>query len=163
MQPFKPYFRQEQTPPRNRLTSVQKCFRTPDIENVGLTARHLTFFEMLGNFSFGDYFKEGAIGYAWELVTSSVEEGGFGLDPERTWITVFGGDDELGLGPDEDAVELWKAVGVPEERIIHLGREDNFWQAGPVGPCGPSSELYYDRGVDFGGVDDRPGDDTDRF
>ncbi|MEA2443947.1 MAG: alanyl-tRNA synthetase [Thermoleophilales bacterium] len=158
MQPFKPYFRGEQKPPHVRLTSVQKCFRTPDIENVGLTARHLTFFEMLGNFSFGDYFKEGAIPYAWELSTD-----GYGLDPERIWITVFGGDDDLGLGPDLEAVEIWKSVGIPEDRIVHLGREDNFWQAGPVGPCGPCSELYYDRGADFGGEEDRPGDDTDRF
>jgi alanyl-tRNA synthetase len=158
MQPFKPFFRGEQEPPRERLTSVQKCFRTPDIENVGLTARHLTFFEMLGNFSFGDYFKEGAIPFAWELSTQ-----GYGLDPEHIWITVFGGDDDLGLGPDLDAVEIWKSVGVPEDRIVHLGRADNFWQAGPVGPCGPCSELYYDRGLDFGGADDRPGDDTDRF
>src|SRR5215204_1276325 len=157
MQPFKPYFRGEQPPPHPRLTSVQKCFRTPDIENVGLTARHLTFFEMLGNFSFGDYFKEGAIGYAWELSTQV-----YGLDPDRIWITVFGGDEELGLGPDQEAVDLWKAI-VPEERIIHLGRGDNFWQAGPVGPSGPCSELYYDRGVEFGGPDDQPGDDTDRF
>jgi alanyl-tRNA synthetase len=161
MQPFKPYFRGEQPPPHPRLTSCQKCFRTPDIENVGLTARHLTFFEMLGNFSFGDYFKEGAINFAWELSTSAEE--GYGLDPDRIWITVFGGDDELGLGPDEEAVELWKSIGIPEERIIHLGREDNFWQAGPVGPCGPCSELYYDRGEAFGGPDDLPGDDTDRF
>ncbi len=158
MQQFKPYFRGEQEPPSQRLTTVQKCFRTPDIENVGLTARHLTFFEMLGNFSFGDYFKEGAIPWAWELSTE-----GFGLDPERIWITVFGGDDDLGLGPDMEAVEIWRQVGIPEERIVHLGRGDNFWQAGPVGPCGPCSELYYDRGVDFGGPDDLPGDDTDRF
>ena len=158
MQPFKPFFRGEQKPPQPRLTSVQKCFRTPDIENVGLTARHLTFFEMLGNFSFGDYFKEGAIPFAWELSTQ-----GFELDPERIWITVFGGDDDLGLGADLEAVEIWKSVGVPEERIVHLGRGDNFWQAGPVGPCGPCSELYYDRGVPFGGPDDLPGDDSDRF
>ena len=160
MQPFKPYFRGEQPPPHPRLTSVQKCFRTPDIENVGLTARHLTFFEMLGNFSFGDYFKEGAIPFAWELSTSS---DGYALDPDRIWITVFGGDDELGLGADDEAVEIWKSVGIPDERIVHLDRKDNFWQAGPVGPSGPCSELYYDRGVDFGGADDRPGDDTDRF
>jgi alanyl-tRNA synthetase len=158
MQQFKPYFRGEAKPPHPRLTTVQKCFRTPDIENVGLTARHLTFFEMLGNFSFGDYFKEAAIPWAWELCTE-----GFDLDPERLWISVFGGDEELGLGPDLEAVEIWKQTGVPEERIVHLGREDNFWQAGPVGPCGPCSELYYDRGTDFGGEDDRPGDDTDRF
>jgi alanyl-tRNA synthetase len=158
MQPFKPFFRGEEQPPHQRLTSCQKCFRTTDIENVGLTARHLTFFEMLGNFSFGDYFKEGAAGYAWELSTE-----GFGLDPERIWVTVFGGDDALGLGPDEEAIEHWRAIGVPDERIVHLGRADNFWQAGPTGPCGPCSELYYDRGPEFGPDSDRPGDDTDRI
>ena len=158
MQPFKPYFRGEETPPSPRLTSCQKVFRTTDIENVGLTARHLTFFEMLGNFSVGDYFKQGAAEFAWELSTE-----GFGFDPEHIWITVFGGDDELGLGPDEEAIEVWRAIGVPEERIVRLGTEDNFWQSGPTGPCGPCSELYLDRGVDFGGADDLPGDDTERF
>jgi alanyl-tRNA synthetase len=158
MQPFKPYFRGEADPPHPRLTSCQKCFRTTDIENVGLTARHLTFFEMLGNFSFGDYFKDGAVDYAYKLSTE-----GFGFDPERIWITVFGGDEELGLGPDEEAIECWRAVGVPDERIVQLGREDNFWQAGPTGPCGPCSELYYDRGPDFGPDSDRPGDDTERI
>ena len=158
MQPFKPFFRGEETPPRERLTSCQKSFRTVDIEVVGTTARHLTFFEMLGNFSFGDYFKQGAVEFAWELSTE-----GFGFDPEQIWITVFGGDEELGVGVDEEAIECWRAVGVPDERIVHLGREDNFWQAGPVGPCGPCSELYLDRGLDFGADEDRPGDDTDRF
>src|SRR3954451_13688216 len=158
MQPFKPYFLGEEKPPHPRLTSCQKCFRTTDIENVGSTARHLTFFEMLGNFSFGDYFKKDAVEFGWELSTS-----GFGFDPERIWITVFGGDDKLGLGPDEEAIECWRAVGVPDERIGLLGREDNFWQAGPTGPSGPSSELYLDRGVEFGSEGDRPGDDTDRF
>jgi alanyl-tRNA synthetase len=157
MQPFKPFFRGEERAPHPRLTSCQKCFRTTDIENVGLTARHLTFFEMLGNFSFGDYFKEGAVEHAWELSTE-----GFRFDPGRIWVTVFGGDDELGLGPDEEAIECWRSVGVPDERIVHLGREDNFWQAGPTGPCGPCSELYYDRGPDFGPDEDRPGDDTER-
>jgi alanyl-tRNA synthetase len=157
MQPFKPYFRGEEKPPAPRLTSAQKCFRTTDIENVGLTARHLTFFEMLGNFSVGDYFKEGAVANAWEL---SIE--GFGFDPEHIWITVFGGDEELGLGPDEEAIACWRAIGVPEERIVLLGREDNFWQSGPTGPCGPCSELYLDRGLDFGAEEDRPGDDTER-
>src|SRR4051812_37370410 len=158
MQPFKPYFRGEESPPHPRLTSCQKCFRTVDIEVVGTTARHLTFFEMLGNFSLGDYFKQGAVEFALDLSIN-----GFGLDPEQTWVSVFGGDDELGLGPDEDAIECWRSVGVPDERIIQLGREDNFWQAGPTGPCGPCAELYYDRGLDFGGEDDRPGDDTERF
>jgi alanyl-tRNA synthetase len=158
MQPFKPYFRGEEEPPSKRLTSCQKSFRTVDIEVVGTTKRHLTFFEMLGNFSVGDYFKQGAAEYAWELSTE-----GFGFDPAQLWISVFGGDDELGLGPDEEAIEVWRSIGVPDERIVHLGREDNFWQSGPTGPCGPCSELYLDRGVNFGAEDERPGDDTDRF
>src|SRR4051812_5017022 len=158
MQPFKPYFSGEEEPPSHRLTSCQKCFRTTDIENVGLTARHLTFFEMLGNFSIGDYFKQGAAELAWELSTQ-----GFELDPERIWISVFGGDPELGLGPDEEAIECWRSIGVPDERIVQLGREDNFWQSGPTGPCGPCSELYYDRGPEFGPASDRPGDDTERM
>ena len=158
MQPFKPYFRGEEPPPHVRLTSCQKCFRTVDIENVGLTARHLTFFEMLGNFSFGDYFKREAIEFALELSTQ-----GFGFPLDRIWVTVFGGDEELGLGPDEEAIDLWHAAGVPDDRVVRLGREDNFWQAGPTGPCGPCSELYLDRGPAFGSDDERPGDDTDRY
>ncbi|MFL5827927.1 MAG: alanine--tRNA ligase [Thermoleophilaceae bacterium] len=158
MQQFKPYFRGQQKPPSQRLTSCQKCFRTPDIEQVGITARHLTFFEMLGNFSVGDYFKQGAVEFAWEFSTEVMK-----LDPERIWVTVFGGDDDLGLGYDEEAVQCWLSIGVPEERIVHLGREDNFWQAGAVGPCGPCSELYYDRGPDYGPDTDRPGDDTERM
>src|SRR5215210_1923750 len=102
MQPLRPYFMGQEDPPHPRLTSCQKCFRTTDIDQVGLTARHLTFFEMLGNFSFGDYFKQGAVEMAWELSTA-----GFGLDPERIWITVFEGDDELGVGPDEEAIDAW--------------------------------------------------------
>jgi alanyl-tRNA synthetase len=158
MQPFKPYFLGREKPPAPRLADVQKCFRTTDIEEVGNTARHLTFFEMLGNWSFGDYFKEESIAWGWELATQ-----GFGMDPERIWVTVFGGDEELGLGPDEEAIEIWRGVGVPDERIVRLGREDNFWQGGPTGPCGPCSELYLDRGPDFGGPDERPGDDSERF
>src|SRR4051794_26731354 len=158
MQPFKPYFRGEEEPPSRRLASCQKCFRTTDIENVGTTARHLTFFEMLGNFSIGDYFKQEAVAYAYELSTA-----GFGLDPERIWITVFGGEGELGLGPDEEAIEYWRSVGVPDERIVQLGREDNFWQSGPTGPCGPNTELYLDRGLAFGSDEERPGDDSERF
>ncbi len=158
MQPFKPYFLGREEPPARRLADVQKCFRTTDIEEVGNTARHLTFFEMLGNWSFGDYFKEESIPWGWELSTQ-----GFGMDPERIWVTVFGGDEELGLGPDEEAIEVWRRVGVPDERIVRLGREDNFWQAGPTGPCGPCSELYLDRGEAFGAPGERPGDDTDRF
>jgi alanyl-tRNA synthetase len=118
----------------------------------------MTFFEMLGNWSFGDYFKAESIPWGWELSTE-----GFGMDPERIWVTVFGGDEELGLGPDTEAIEIWRATGVPEERIVRLGREDNFWQAGPIGPCGPCSELYLDRGPGFGAEGERPGDDTDRF
>ena len=158
MQPFKPYFLGQEKPPAPRLTSCQRCFRTTDIEQVGNTARHLTFFEMLGNFSLGDYFKEEAIAFGWELSTD-----GFGFDPERIWVTVFAGDDELGLGADEEAIELWRAQGVPEERIVRLPRSENFWQAGPTGPCGPCSEMYLDRGEAFGSADDRPGDDTERF
>jgi alanyl-tRNA synthetase len=158
MQPFKPYFLGREQPPAPRLTDVQKCFRTTDITEVGDTARHLTFFEMLGNWSFGDYFKAESIPWGWELSTR-----GFGMDPERIWVTVFGGDEELGLGPDAEAIEIWRGVGVPDERIVRLGREDNFWQAGPSGPCGPCSELYLDRGEGFGAPGERPGDDTDRF
>ncbi|HKO39420.1 MAG TPA: alanine--tRNA ligase [Solirubrobacterales bacterium] len=158
MQPFKPYFLGREKPPAPRLADVQKCFRTTDIEEVGNTARHMTFFEMLGNWSFGDYFKAESIPWGWELSTQ-----GFGMDPGKIWVTVFGGDEELGLGPDEEAIEIWRATGVPEERIVRLGREDNFWQAGPTGPCGPCSELYLDRGLEFGAEGDRPGDDSDRF
>jgi alanyl-tRNA synthetase len=158
MQPFKPYFLGREQPPARRVTDVQKCFRTTDISEVGVTARHLTFFEMLGNWSFGDYFKAESIPWGWELSTQ-----GFGMDPERIWVTVFGGDEELGLGPDEEAIEIWRGVGLPDERIVRLGRADNFWQAGPAGPCGPCSELYLDRGEEFGDSGERPGDDTDRF
>jgi alanyl-tRNA synthetase len=158
MQPFKPHFLGRERPPAPRLADVQKCFRTTDVEEVGNTARHLTFFEMLGNWSFGDYFKAESIPWGWELSTR-----GFGMDPERIWVTVFGGDDELRLGPDEEAIAVWREVGVPDERIVRLGREDNFWQAGPSGPCGPCSELYLDRGEGFGAPGERPGDDTDRF
>jgi alanyl-tRNA synthetase len=158
MHPLKPYFLGVEQPPAQRLTTCQKCFRTTDIENVGNTTRHLTFFEMLGNFSIGDYFKDGAVEFALELSTQ-----GFRFPEEKIWITVFGGDDELGLGPDEEAIAAWEAVGIPRERIVLLGRDDNFWQSGPTGPCGPCSELYLDRGPEWGGDDDRPGDDTERF
>jgi alanyl-tRNA synthetase len=158
MQPFKPYFLERERPPHSRLTSCQRCFRTPDIEEVGNTKRHLTYFEMLGNFSFGDYFKREATRFGWSLSTE-----GFGFEPDLIWVTVFGGDDELGLGPDEETVELWREIGVPEERIVHLPRAENFWQAGPFGPCGPCSEMYIDRGPEYGSDDDRPGDDTERY
>ncbi len=158
MHPLKEYFMGLETPPSAKLASCQKCFRTTDIENVGNTARHLTFFEMLGNFSLGDYFKEGAIELAWAL---SLE--GFGFDAESIWITVFEGDKELGLGADEEAIAAWEAVGVARERIILCPRSENFWQAGPTGPCGPCSELYLDRGEQYGSADDLPGGDNDRF
>ena len=158
MHPLVPYFRGEQTPPHPRLTTVQKCFRTTDIDNVGNTARHLTFFEMLGNFSIGDYFKQQAVEMAWQL---SLE--GFGFEPDDIWITVFEGDEELGLGPDEEAIEAWVSVGVPRERIVQCPRSENFWQGGPTGPCGPCSELYLDRGLSWGTADDLPGGENERF
>jgi len=158
MHPLKPYFLGREAPPAARLTSCQKCFRTVDIGNVGNTARHLTFFEMLGNFSIGDYFKDEAIRFAWEL---SLEV--FAFAPEDIWVTVFEGDEELGLGPDEEAIELWQGMGVPGERIVRCPRSENFWQGGPMGPCGPCSELYLDRGVEFGSPEDLPGGDNERF
>ena len=158
MHPLKPYFQGREKPPHHRLTSCQKCFRTPDIDQVGLTTRHLTFFEMLGNFSMGDYFKQGAIEFAWELSLQ-----GFGFNPDDIWVTVFEGDEELGIGPDEEAIEAWLAIGVPRERIVECPRSENFWQAGPTGPCGPCSELYLDRGLDFGKADDLPGGENERF
>ncbi|NYD50498.1 alanyl-tRNA synthetase [Actinomadura luteofluorescens] len=137
MNQFKPYFLGETAPEHPRAMSVQKCARTSDIENVGRTTRHTTFFEMLGNFSFGDYFKAEAISWAWELLTRH-----YNLDPRRLWVTVYLDDDE--------AVRLWRRVGVPSERIQRLGMEDNYWSMGIPGPCGPSSELHYDRGPSFG-------------
>ncbi|HEX2356142.1 MAG TPA: alanine--tRNA ligase [Micromonosporaceae bacterium] len=137
MNQFTPYFTGESVPPMSRAMSVQKCVRTVDIDNVGRTARHATFFEMLGSFSFGDYFKPEAIAWAWELLTD-----GYGLDPERLWVTVYLDDDE--------AEEIWRCVGVPPARIQRLGMADNYWSMGVPGPCGPSSELCYDRGPRFG-------------
>ncbi|MFI1095760.1 alanine--tRNA ligase [Streptomyces sp. NPDC020917] len=143
MVPFKPYFLGEVKPPFKRATSVQKCVRTPDIEEVGKTTRHGTFFQMCGNFSFGDYFKEGAIKLAWELLTSSPDKGGYGLEPSRLWITVYEQDDE--------AEAIWRdVIGVPAERIQRLGMGPNFWSMGVPGPCGPCSEINYDRGPEFG-------------
>ncbi|GGV24258.1 alanine--tRNA ligase [Streptomyces spectabilis] len=143
MVPFKPYFLGETKPPAPRVTSVQKCVRTPDIEEVGKTTRHGTFFQMCGNFSFGDYFKEGAIKLAWELLTSPQDKGGYGLDPEKLWITVYKEDDE--------AERIWRdVIGVPAERIQRLGMGPNFWSMGVPGPCGPCSEINYDRGPEFG-------------
>jgi alanyl-tRNA synthetase len=158
MQPLKPYFLGRAEAPAPRLTSCQKCFRTPDIEKVGSTLRHLTFFEMLGNFSIGDYFKDEAIRYAWELSLQV-----FGFDPDDIWVTVFSGDETLGLGPDEEAIELWQSVGVPRERIVGCPRSENFWEAGPVGPSGPCSELYIDRGLSYGATEDLPGGENERF
>ncbi|MGA3362819.1 MAG: alanine--tRNA ligase-related protein, partial [Solirubrobacteraceae bacterium] len=158
MHPLKPYFLGQERPPAPRLTSCQKVFRTVDLDIVGTTARHLTFFEMLGNFSLGDYFKTEAVQFAWELSRE-----GYGFAAQDIWITVFEGDDALGLGPDEDAIEAWLAVGVPRERIVACPRSENFWQAGPTGPCGPCSELYLDRGLQFGSADDLPGGDNARF
>jgi alanyl-tRNA synthetase len=160
MQPLKPYFLGLEEPPARLLTTVQKCFRTTDIDDVGLTARHLTLFEMLGNFSLGEYFKDGAVDLAWEFVTEHME-----LDRDRLWATVFAGDPELGLGEDEVAVAAWERIGVPPERIVRLPRSENFWQAGPTGPCGPCSELYFDRGRENGcdRPDCAPGCECDRF
>jgi alanyl-tRNA synthetase len=158
MHPLKPYFLGQEQPPAPRLTDCQKVFRTVDIDNVGNTARHLTFFEMLGNFSFGDYFKREAIAYAWELSREV-----FAFPAEDIWVTVFEGDEALDLGPDEQAISFWLDAGVPRERIVECPRSENFWQAGPTGPCGPCSELYLDRGVDFGKEDDLPGGENERF
>src|SRR4051794_3467425 len=158
LHPLKPYFLGQDRPPHHRLPPIQKRFRPPDIGEVGTTTRHLTFFEMLANFSIVDYLKQGAADFAWQL---SLE--GFGFEPDKLWVTVFEGDEELGLGLDEEAVDAWLSVGVPRERIVPLGRGDNFWQAGDTGPCGPCSELYLDRGAEFGADDERPGSDGERF
>jgi alanyl-tRNA synthetase len=143
MVPFKPYFLGEVTPPYKRATSVQKCVRTLDIDEVGKTTRHASFFQMCGNFSFGDYFKEGAIALAWELLTRPVSEGGYGFPEEKLWVTVYLDDDE--------AADIWhKQIGVPKERIQRRDMADNFWSMGVPGPCGPCSEIYYDRGSAYG-------------
>ena len=158
MQQFKPYYLGVETPPAPRITTVQPCFRTSDIENVGRTARHLTFFEMLGNFAFGDYFKEEAI--AWALELSDELE----LDRKRIWASVFGGDEQV--PSDEESIAIWRRHGFPDEKIVRLPRSENFWgPAGPTGPCGPCSELYYDNGpeVGCGRPDCAPGCDCDRF
>ncbi len=140
---FVPYFLGQRTPPWNRATSIQKCIRTPDIDEVGITTRHNTFFQMAGNFSFGDYFKKGAIEFAWTLLTNPVDQGGYGFDPESLWATVYLDDDE--------AISLWQDVaGLPLERIQRRGMADNYWSMGIPGPCGPSSEIYLDRGPDYG-------------
>lgn len=155
MVPFIPYMLGEQTAPWPRATSVQKCVRTLDIEEVGKTTRHGTFFQMNGNFSFGDYFKAGAISYAWELVTGSQESGGYGFDPDSIWVTVFYDDDE--------AAALWKEIaGLPDERIQRRGWKDNYWSTGARGPAGPCSEIYVDRGPEFG-AEGGPVVDEDRY
>ena len=143
MVPFKPFFLGEVTPPYVRATSVQKCVRTLDIDEVGKTTRHASFFQMCGNFSFGDYFKEGAIALAWELLTKPITQGGYGFAEEKLWVTVFQTDDE--------AADIWhNKMGVPKERIQRRGMADNFWSMGVPGPCGPCSEIYYDRGPAYG-------------
>ncbi|MDK8879635.1 alanine--tRNA ligase [Corynebacterium sp. MSK008] len=157
MVPFKPYFLGDQTPDfeNGTATSIQKCVRTLDIEEVGITTRHNTFFQMAGNFSFGQYFKEGAITHAWTLLTGAVEDGGLGLDPDRLWVTVYLDDDE--------AASIWRdKIGIPEERIQRMGMEDNFWSMGIPGPCGPCSEIYYDRGPEYG-VEGGPIADDNRY
>ena len=154
MAPMKPYFKGEVEPPRRRVCTCQKCIRTGDIENIGKTARHGTYFEMLGNFSFGDYFKKESLRWSWEFLTSPEW---VGLEPERMYPTVYENDDE--------AWDIWtKEIGVPEERMTRLGKKDNFWEHG-AGPCGPCSEIHYDRGVEYGcgKPDCRPGCDCDRF
>ncbi|MFC4002366.1 alanine--tRNA ligase [Prauserella oleivorans] len=152
---FKPYFLGEVPPPYPRATSVQKCVRTGDIDEVGKTTRHNTFFQMAGNFSFGDYFKEGAIARAWELITTSQDEGGFGFDPDRLWATVY--------EHDAETAALWRDVaGLPSERIQFRGAEDNYWDMGVPGPCGPCSEIYYDRGPEYG-REGGPAVDEDRY
>ncbi len=151
MAPLKAYFSGAETPPKNRMTTCQKCIRTGDIENVGITARHGTFFEMLGNFSFGDYFKTESLHWGWEFITEWLK-----MPADKMWATVYEDDDE--------AVEIWKEIGMPEERIVRLGKDDNFWEIG-LGPCGPCSEIYFDRGPEYGcdNPDCKPGCDCDRY
>ena len=152
---FVPYFLGQRKPPWNRATSIQKCIRTPDIDEVGITTRHNTFFQMAGNFSFGDYFKKGAIEFAWTLLTNPQDQGGYGFDPERIWATVYLDDDE--------AIALWQEVaGMPAERIQRRGMADNYWSMGIPGPCGPSSEIYYDRGPQYG-IEGGPEANEDRY
>jgi alanyl-tRNA synthetase len=155
MVPFKPFFLGEVTPPYKRATSVQKCVRTLDIDEVGKTTRHASFFQMCGNFSFGDYFKEGAIALAWELLTRPIADGGYGFPEEKLWVTVYLDDDE--------AADIWhKQIGVPKERIQRRDMADNFWSMGVPGPCGPCSEIYYDRGPAYG-VEGGPIADENRY
>src|SRR5215831_11746710 len=155
MQPFKPFFLGQQTPPFKRAADAQKCVRTLDIEEVGKTTRHATFFQMLGNWSFGDYFKEKAIPYAWELLTRSEADGGFGFPEDRLWATV--------LTDDDEAYAIWRdEIGLPTDRIQHRGLKDNYWHMGVPGPGGPCSEIYYDRGPEYG-REGGPEADEDRY
>jgi alanyl-tRNA synthetase len=155
MVPFKPYFLGEVTPPFKRATSVQKCVRTLDIDEVGKTTRHASFFQMCGNFSFGDYFKEGAIALAWDLLTRPIADGGYGFPEDKLWVTVYLTDDE--------AADIWhKKIGIPKERIQRRDMADNFWSMGVPGPCGPCSEIYYDRGPAYG-IDGGPIADENRY
>lgn len=151
MAPLKPYFAGVETPPSKRMTTCQKCIRTGDIENVGKTSRHGTFFEMLGNFSFGDYFKEESLTWGWEFITQYLK-----MPTDKLWATIYTDDDE--------AHDIWVKLGMPEERIVRLGKEDNFWEIG-LGPCGPCSEIYYDRGEEYGcgDPDCKPGCECDRY
>jgi alanyl-tRNA synthetase len=152
---FVPFFLGQRRPPYERAASVQKCIRTPDIDEVGKTTRHGTFFQMNGNFSFGDYFKEGAIRLAWDLSTGPVTAGGYGLDADRIWVTVY--------HDDEEAIDIWhRVIGMPIERIVRRGKADNFWSMGIPGPCGPCSELYLDRGPEYG-REGGPEVDEDRY
>ncbi|MCC2592972.1 alanine--tRNA ligase [Tessaracoccus sp. OS52] len=154
MVPFKPYFLGDEPAPFKRAVSVQKCVRTLDIDEVGKTTRHGTFFQMNGNFAFGDYFKAEAIQYAWDLVTGSVADGGWGFDGDRIWVTALYGDNET--------IDLWQQAGIPRERIQERGLKDNYWHMGVPGPGGPCSEIYFDRGPEFG-PDGGPEADEDRF
>ena len=155
MVPFKPYFLGELPPPYKRATSVQKCVRTLDIDEVGKTTRHASFFQMCGNFSFGDYFKEGAIALAWDLLTRATQDGGYGFDEGRLWVTIY--------EDDEESADIWKRVaGVPASRIQKRGMADNYWSMGVPGPCGPCSEIYFDRGAQYG-REGGPVADEDRY
>src|SRR5439155_7432599 len=161
MQPQMPFFLGREPTPAPLTTTVQKCFRTPDIDEVGTDGHHLTFVQMLGNFSFGQYFKDGAIEYATEFMRDHMK-----LDWDNVWASVFAGDPQLKLGPDEVAIELWEKIGLPAERIVPLPASENFWSVGGPGPCGPDSELYYDRGIALscGEPDCKPGcDRCERF
>ena len=160
MQPLKPYFLGQKEPPSSLMTTYQKCFRATDIDEVGVDGYHLSFFEMMGNFSVGEYFKEGAVELAWEFLFEHLK-----IDADKLWASVFAGDPELGLGEDEVAIAAWEQVGLPRERIVGLPRSENFWQAGDIGPCGPCSEMYYDRGPELscGRPDCGPGCRCERY